>query len=103
MGRKYSGSAAAARRGRSGRRRRRREAREELLREFEPFGIRLVFDADAQLERAFEPVVPIRMLDEPDDRARIHLVLLLEQGVSALGAEIEPAYPERARLQLAAR
>src|SRR6185295_19614997 len=98
MGRKYSGSAALARRrGRGGRGRRRLEPGEELLGELEALVVGLVLDADPQLEGAFEAVVAIGVLHQPYDRPRIHQVLLLEQRVAPLGPEIESADSEGTR------
>src|SRR4051812_9232139 len=89
MGRKYSGSAALSRRRRAGHGCRNLEASEELLREFEALRVAVRLHRDSQLERAFEAVIPVGMLHQSYDRARIDLVLFLEQRIAALGPEIE--------------
>ena len=70
---------------------------QELLGELEALATFVGLDRYPQLERAFEPVVTIGVLHQPYDRARVHLVLLLEQRITALGAEIESADSDRAR------
>src|SRR5690348_3725474 len=104
MGRKYSGSAPLARRRRGdGRGRRRLEPGEEFLGELEALVVGLVLDADPQFEGAFEAVIAIGVLHQPYDRPRIHLVLLLEQRIAALGPEIESADSEGTRGQFEPR
>ena len=64
---------------------------QELLGELEALATFVGLDRYPQLERAFQPIVTIGMLHQPYDRARVDLVLLLEQRITALGAEIESA------------
>src|SRR5690349_928903 len=73
---------------------------QELLREFEALAAFLGFHRNAQLERAFESIVTVRMLHQAYDRARVHLVLFFEQGIPTLGTEIESADSESTRHQL---
>ena len=57
---------------------------QELLGELEALATFVGLDRYPQLERAFEPVVAIGMLHQPYDRARVDLVLLLEQRIATL-------------------
>ena len=57
---------------------------QELLGELEALGVFLGLDRYAQLQRALEPIVTIRVLHQPYDRARVHLVLFLEQRIATL-------------------
>ena len=63
---------------------------QELLREFEAFGL-VGLVGDPELQGAFEFVVSVRVLHQSYDRARVHLVLLFEQRISALRSEVEAA------------
>src|SRR4051812_27072878 len=67
------------------------EVGHQFLGELEPFRAFLCLARYTQLESAFEAVVAIGVLHQPYDGARVHLVLLLEQRVAPLGAEIESA------------
>ena len=81
MGAKYIGSLSSFC---VGLHRRALELLQELLGELEALATFVGLDRYPQLERAFEPVIPIGMLHQPYDRARVDLVLLLEQRITAL-------------------
>ena len=85
MGAKYSGSSSRPFRGRGfsddgGA----LELVQELLGELEALATFVGLNRYPQLERAFQPVVTIGVLHQPYDRARVHLVLFLEQRIAAL-------------------
>src|SRR5262245_4556957 len=62
---------------------------QELLRELEALAVALGLVRDPQLEWSFEPVVAVWMLHQSYDRARVHLVRLLEQRITTLRAQVE--------------